>query len=142
MKKGQGLPITTIVLVAIAVAVAAIGIIYILSSGGKGFSITETFWSTGGNMTQNASQQAGQPPSSGTTTKCSSLGEPCMDVNSCCDKTNMRCYAKSFSDYGKRKTCNGCASSGEFCSGDQDCCSGLACQELFNGQPTSGSYCG
>jgi len=120
MNKAQGLPISTVVLVIIAVAVAALAIMYILTSGGKGFDVTQTFWGLGGNMTKNASAEAGKQTDVGPTETCSKMGKTCDDKLDCCD-TSMLCRKKN--PDSATKTCEYCATTGEYCRLSEDCCS-------------------
>lgn len=145
--KGQGLPITTIVLITIAIAIAALFIIYILTSGGKGVKITDIFWTSGKNLSENASAQAGQqaPPLE----KKSMTGERCFVDTDCYYYPKERCYSKSWEDYQKGiKTCNGPAGVNQFCTSTNDCAQGLVCCDENSvsveksGLITEGTHCG
>jgi len=139
MNKGQGLPITTVILVIIAVVVVTVFIIYMLTTSGKGFDITQTYWSGTGNMTKNASAQAGSSPPGGGTRTCSDFGGPCNTFADCCNN-NYLCYPKTYSKYPNEKTCNKPATGGEFCDSNLNCLSGV-CTNLLNGKPKAGSQC-
>jgi hypothetical protein len=121
MSKAQGLPISTIVIVILCITVAAVFIIYVLTGGGKGFDITQTYWGIGGNLTKNASAQAGQAPTN-VLVRCSAAGNGCLADSDCCDKT-FRCFSATPGDAQlnpPKKTCNKCSS--DFCTDDLDCC--------------------
>jgi len=138
MNSGQGLPITSVVLVIIAVVVVTVFIIYILTTSGKGFDITQNYWSGSGNLTKNASIQAGSAPPEGGLNICSDFGGPCSSIDNCCNKHYL-CYSKSFSNYqSNKKTCNDCVYAGGFCSSDQDCCNNNC---LDHAPPTANSKC-
>jgi len=120
MNKGQGLPITSVVLVIIAVVVVTVFIIYILTTSGKGFDITQNYWSSSGNLTKNASAQGGQPAKDGTIVSCKANGKGCTSTSECCDEY-ARCYKTAIdSSYA---TCNYCVIEGYFCNSGNDCCS-------------------
>jgi hypothetical protein len=121
MNKGQGLPITSVVLVIIAVVVVTVFIIYILTTSGKGFDITQNYWSSSGNLTKNASAQGAMQ-----TDSCKRTDDVCNINSDCCDKVYTRCFKKYYDSTDG--TCNACAALGEFCSSTNDCCSGLTCQ--------------
>lgn len=133
-KRAQGLPISTVVLIIMAVTVAAIFVIYIFMAGGKSFDITQTFWGTGGNLTKNASQQAGQAPPSGPVSKCKNIGESCYTQSDCCDK-NAFCR-KQYAD--SQTTCESCADAGNYCTSNSECCSGngIICGSGISGGTT------
>lgn len=64
--------------------------------------------------------------------KCQTSDEICDDELKCCQSQGLLCIKSSSGDPGR---CRICADKGDICSNDDDCCSGLICNNGFCGEP-------
>ena len=58
-RKAQGLPIYVIVIIIIGLIALTVLLLYAFGVIGKGISLSDLFFNLGGNITENASQEAG-----------------------------------------------------------------------------------
>jgi len=121
--KGQELPISTLIIIALGITVLVSVVVMILVYKGGGESSQEGYWNLSFNLSNEARTEKIYPEK-----QCAKKGQICDKDEDCCDypSPSIKCYPK---ESGGIKTCNNPATIGEYCPSTEYCEYPLICNE-------------